>query len=255
MNDITPKTSIAPYAFAADGDDGFSLVATPAEATFRAAFLDFKQGDWLLGSEQTAIPVGTEFVVHAVVELWVRLVKGERVRRIPREPGKPFLTRNELGDLDKSEWPVFNGEPSDPWKLQSEMLMADRKTGQLVIYRTNSWSGRDVVGDLCRKVTFQRRQRGDNAKPIVAIGVVTRPHPRGSYKAPVFNIVGWLGQEETAPERTPNRPINDLSEDLQVRGRHKDKETLTTREAQSHHKKAPAAHGSLRDALDDENPW
>jgi hypothetical protein len=228
--------SIVPYDFGIGDDDGFDLVATPSTATFRAKYMDFKLGEFLQGLEKEVVPLGTTFSAHGVTEGWARLVRGEPVQRVPREPNKPFPTRKELGDTDQSKWPIYNGKPSDPWVLQYELLMVERKTGQPVIFRAKSWSGREVVEDLCRLVTYRRRKQGHIAKPIVAIGVTTRSNTKGSYKVPTFTLVDWLGATEAdplvtpfdggpktgggtaaVPELVPSQLANDLTEHLQQR--------------------------------------
>jgi hypothetical protein len=170
-----------------------------------------------------------------------------------REPGKPFPTRKELGDTDESEWPIFNGAPSDPWMIQIEVLMTERETGAPVILRAKSWSARDIITDVCRMVTFQRRQRGPNAKPIIAIGAASRPHPRGSYKVPVFTINDWVGAD-AVPEPAPSELAKDVSEHLQVRSIMSGTEKTTTPRSRRRSKKASSSSEDDND-LDDALPW
>jgi hypothetical protein len=251
MNDET-TTVIVPYV--AEGDDGFALVATPTTATFHAPYMDFRLGEFLLGPEREVVPHGTKFVVHAATEGWVRLASGEAPQRIPREPGKPFPQRSELGDTDQSQWPIYNDKPSDPWMLQYELLMTGLETGQAVILRAKSWSAREVVADLCRMVTFQRRRRGPGAKPIAVIGAATRPHRLGSYRVPRFDIVDWVGAE-AVPEPAPSPLAKDLSEHLQqssvLSG---DEKSTATKPRSQRRKPAPAPQGNDND-LDDKLPW
>jgi hypothetical protein len=97
MNDENLPTTYDP------SDDGIALVADPPADTLRTKYLSFKKGKWLLGSEATKLDDGSRFVLHGARQGWVRLIKGETPRRIPREPGQPFPTRNELGDTDQSK--------------------------------------------------------------------------------------------------------------------------------------------------------
>jgi hypothetical protein len=273
MTDEDAKGSITTYDFDGDDDDGFDLVATPTTATFRAKYMTFKQGEYLLGAEQEVVPHGTRFIVHAATEGWVRLVRGEPVQRIPREPGKPFPARKELGDLDESKWPVFDGKPSDPWKLSNELLMVARETGQPVILQVTSWSAREKVIDLCRLVTFQRRQRSDTAKPIIAIGAATRQNQRGSFKVPTFTPVDWIGKAETVSE-PPSSPTkggpgaaemvaepplsklaNDLTEHLQARSVLSVPETSAAPKRRPRHKKPEVPPWQDDNDLDDVIPY
>ena len=83
-------------------DDGFDLVSTPAHPEgYRSQHLRFKKGQYPLGVEQTPVPLGTEYIAASASECWVRLEKDTPPVRIPREPGKPFPRRDELGDTDQ----------------------------------------------------------------------------------------------------------------------------------------------------------
>jgi hypothetical protein len=204
MTSEDAKGSIIPFDFGDDDDDGFDLVATPTTATSHAKRMVFKQGLYLRGPDKEVVPIGTRFVVVKANDGWQHWVDGRVVQRIPREPGKRFPIREELGDTDQSQWSVFNGEPSDPWQLQSELLMVEEETGQLTILQVTSWSAREQIEDFCRLVTSRRRQLGVNAKPIIALSVVTRSRVKGGfYKAPAFPIAGWIGAREADPTVAP----------------------------------------------------
>src|SRR5262249_50324906 len=113
----------------------------------------FVKGTYELGAEREPVTSGPQFIVIAATEGWVRLARGEPVRRVLREPGKPFPQRNELGDTDQSQWPLFDGQPSDPWTLSNELLLIKKETGRPVIFASTSWTGREAVADLCRLIT------------------------------------------------------------------------------------------------------
>jgi hypothetical protein len=210
------------------------------------------EGSWLMGPEKSPVSLGKEFIVHGAKQGWVRLVRGEPPQRIPREPDKAFPTREMLPDQDKSKWPTFDGEPSDPWSLANELLMTERETGQPVIFTSMYYSGREAVEDLCRLIVFQRRQRGDNAKPIVAIGNCTRSSKRGPYVAPAFTLIGWAGETE-APPPPPSELANDLSEHLQARSTISPAKTTAPLPRPRRRKTVPDAGSDLD--LNDEIPY
>ena len=207
------------------GDDGFALVATPAGPNFRAPYMRFVKGTYELGAEREPVPPGTQFMTLAAQEGWVRLARGEPVRKVPREPGKPFPQRSELGDTDQSQWPLFDGQPSDPWTLSNEVLLTEKETGRPVIFTTTSWTGREAVADLCRLITYQRRTRGANARPIVSIGVGTYRSRRGPVATPKFTIADWIDSDGLEPATTesgptslpPSKLATDLTEHLEQR--------------------------------------
>jgi hypothetical protein len=193
------KGSVIPFDLDND-DDGFELVATPTIETSSVPYTTFKQGLYLRGPDEEEIPIGTRCVGLKATKGWQRWEDGRVVQRIPHEAGKPFPARKELGDTDQSQWSIFNGEPSDPWQLQYELLMVEQETGRPTILRATSWSARGQLEDLCQRVTAQRRRLGAGAKPIIALDVVTRSRVKGGfYKAPTFPIVGWLGATEADP--------------------------------------------------------
>jgi hypothetical protein len=201
-------------------DDGFALVATPAGPNFRAVFMRFVKGTYELGAEREPVPTGTQFIAVAATEGWVRLARGEPVRRVQREPGKPFPQRSELGDTDQSQWPLFDGQPSDPWTLGNELLLTEKETGRPVIFTTTSWTGREAVADLCRLITYHRRSRGANARPIISIGVGSYRSRRGPVATPKFAIVHWIDGDHSGPaiaEPAQSNLTTDLIEHLETR--------------------------------------
>ena len=254
------------------GDDGFELVGTPAGPNLRAVYMRFVKGTYELGAEREPVPLGTQFIVIGAKEGWVRLVRGEDVRRVPRESGKPFPQRNELGDTDQSQWSLFDGQPSDPWMLSNELLLIEKETGRPVIFATTSWTGREAVTDLCRLITYQRRSRGSNAKPIVSIGVGTYRSRRGPVATPKFTIVDWIDGDssEPPPESGPTSPplsspplsqlANDLTEHLEKRSAISPTEQSTGASAHPRRKKSASRESTPRppwdsDDLDDKIPY
>ena len=250
------------------GDDGFELVGTPAGPNLRAVYMRFVKGTYELGAEREPVPLGRQFIVIAAKEGWARLVRGEDVRRVPREPGKPFPQRNELGDTDQSQWPLFDGKPSDPWRLSIELLLIEKETGRPVIFVTTSLTGREAVTDLCRLITYQRRSRGPNAKPIVSIGVGTYRSRRGPVATPKFTIVDWIDSDDLEPPAGCGEPpagsgptspplaklATDLTEHLEQRSAISPTAQSTDAPTRPQRNK-PKQPSRDSDDLDDEIPW
>jgi hypothetical protein len=175
-------------------DDGFDLVGTPTEQSFRASQLKFKKG--LFSRDAAPVPPGTCYTAIAAMVVWLRLMRDEKPQEIVRAPGKPFPRREELPDQDQSRWVPFDGQRSDPWRLESRLLLADTVSGDPVVFATSSVTGRTAVEDLCRVISFQRRTRGPRAKPVIELGVTTRDLKFGPVAIPTFKIVNWV--DETA---------------------------------------------------------
>ena len=165
--------------------------------------------------EEQPVPSGTEFIVLAAGEHWLRLERGVKPVRIPRELGKPFPQRSELGDLDPKFWAVFADKPSDPWTDMLELLLVERKTNRLVLFQIGTITGKPCIEDLCRIVTNERDTRGPRAKPIIALKVGMVPTKNGPIPIPQFEIVGWVDGVE--PETVPSKLAADLTAVLEKR--------------------------------------
>jgi hypothetical protein len=244
MNDIIPATAYNLHA-----GDGIEMVSQPTIDAIRPAFAKFTKGLFLVGSDHETLPHGTKCIVHGASEGWARLVKGEPLQRIPREPNKAFPTRNELGELDQSQWPLFDGKPSDPWRLVNELLLTVCDTGRPVFLSVSSSTGGEVVCDLCRLITYQRRSRGPTAKAVIALGASTLMFRFGSVAIPKFEIVDWIGSNGQEPQ--PSKLQNDLTEHLQAKSVIDPTAKSTATQAPKRKKVQPAP---WVDDLDDEIP-
>src|SRR5262249_25863156 len=142
-----------------------------------------------------------------------------------------------------------------PWSLANELLMTQCDTGAPIIFSTTSWSGREVVSDFCRLVSFQRRQRGDDAKPIAALGSTMKPSKHGPYDVPVIRLEGWIGAQDV-PEPPPSKLSRDVTDHLQAKSVLGGAETTTAPLPQPRRRKVkPKEQESPTDDLDDELPW
>jgi hypothetical protein len=137
------ETSNVPALY--NADDGFDLVATPTEQSFRASNLRFIKGIYVKDAGNEPVPAGTQFIAIAASECWVRLKKGEAPQEITRQPSKPFPRREELPDQDPELWATFDGTPSDPWKLTNKLLLADTTSGTPAVFSTSSFTGKRAV--------------------------------------------------------------------------------------------------------------
>jgi hypothetical protein len=101
-------------------------------------------------------------------------------------------------------------------------------------------------------VTHERRSRGAQAKPVIAIGAGTATFKRGPVAIPKFTIVEWI---DSAAEPEPSTLANDLTEHLQQRSVLSGTEKSTAPTPRKPRKKpAPRAWENDED-LDDSLPW
>lgn len=154
--------------------------------------LKFKKDEhFVLGADK--VPEGTEYVAHAqeVREGWSKF-KDKKL--VDEKSGKPVLgfvlpERDELGDLDRKQWPKNDrGDPVDPWVKQSFLPLENAATGQLVIFVSSSQGGMGAIATLCGSAARNIR-RGN---PRIRLRVGSYKHPKfGRVQVPEFTVVGW----------------------------------------------------------------
>lgn len=93
--------------------------------------------------------------------------------------------REELDDTQK-----MNTE-YDPWSDQYFLPMENLATGEVVIFVTSTYGGREAVRNLCDE--YQKRTRaGQFGQPIVQLAVGKWKSKKfGEQPCPAFEIVGW----------------------------------------------------------------
>jgi hypothetical protein len=115
--------------------------------------------------------------------------------------------RESLGDSDPAEWPAgLDGQPSDPWLHQQNLVLQQCDTKELFTFSTQSTTGRRAVGSLLRHYNRMRRSAPDDV-PIVRLRVGGFQHKDdriGWVSTPMFCVVGHAPRDEAArPELPP----------------------------------------------------
>jgi len=120
-------------------------------------------------------------------------------------------TREELGDLDQSQWPVgLSGTPEDPWKHQIYLVLQNVETKEFFTFVTSSRTGRSAVGTLLRHYERMRKSHPDEY-PVVRLGTGGFPHRDervGWVTTPVFVVRG------RAPADSSTRPDTSARGDM-----------------------------------------
>jgi len=163
--------------------------------------LKFSKGDWMVGQDNTDVPVGTQYVANMdeLLTGWIRWEENKPTDHIMGKVSAGYQPprRNELGDTEQNEWEVDDrGQPRDPWQASNYMLVKGMNDGELYTFTTGSKGGRDAIGDLCKAYGAAMAQHPDEY-PVVSIGTRSYEHPNRSYgriKTPEFKIVGWIGK-------------------------------------------------------------
>jgi len=119
--------------------------------------------------------------------------------------------RHSLGDNDRAQWEIFNGQPQDPWQHTVYLVLERRDdTHELFTFVTSSITGRRAVGNLIRH--YNRMQKTDaSAYPVVRLkvgGFQHRDERIGWIKVPVIAVVG------RAPKESAAKPDSSLTADL-----------------------------------------
>jgi len=115
--------------------------------------------------------------------------------------------REELGDLDQTQWPAgLNNAPEDPWKHQICLPLMNTATQELLVYAALSETSRRAVGRLLQH--FERMLRLNAGElPIVRLKVGGFNHrdPRvGWVSTPQFAIVGRTKRDSVAKSTFPD---------------------------------------------------
>jgi hypothetical protein len=160
--------------------------------------LKFSKGHFYVGTEE--IPLGKELVAHVEhwVRGWIKFKHGELVeRRVGRvADGFVVAQRDELDDLDESQWEKGPSGPTDPWTQQSYLPLEDIESGEILTFVSGSVGGRGAVSRLAAQAARQMVMMG---LPIVELGVESYKHKSfGRIDKPNFSIVGWTNPKPKA---------------------------------------------------------
>src|SRR6266516_2505880 len=160
------------------GNDGWAEAAAEAsERVLRGTLLKFSDWKWSAGKEATPIEDGRQLVALGTAAAWVKWADGKPNEYRMRLAGRSLPEREELGDLDETEWEAGpDGKPRDPWQSTRFVYLVDPETAEAFTFSTSSWGGRSAVVDLADQIARMRFAH-PNAVPIVELGatpMVTR---------------------------------------------------------------------------------
>jgi hypothetical protein len=120
--------------------------------------------------------------------------------------------REELGDLDQTQWPAgLSNAPEDPWKHQIALPLMNAATQELLVFTTLNDTGRRAVGRLLQHYERMLRLNSDEL-PIVRLKVGGFNHrdPRvGWVSTPQFAIVGRTKRSDVAKSAAPPDDFNE----------------------------------------------
>jgi len=166
--------------------------------------LKFKKGKFFVMDDEVAL--GTEFICHALQLTlgWVKFVANKVAERKMGRAADRFVPaeRDELGDLDKSEWEYRDGEAVDPWSYQHLLPLEHIETGEVYIFTTSSIGGKIATEVVVQEYAKRLKRTGARALPIIRLGVTEMKSKKyGDVKRPHFEITGWENETPVSPSR------------------------------------------------------
>jgi hypothetical protein len=179
-----------------------------------------KDGKFVKSSDDEEIPEGTEFVViyDQTQGGWVKFMgKGNPPERKqgPLFAGFVPPKREELGDLDQSEWEEgLSGKPADPWQFQLLLPLQHKESGELFVFQTTSVTGRRAVDRVIQWCARMMTTEPD-MYPVVKLrisGFEHRDDRVGWVKTPAFERVGAAPKAGTTMADTS--VSGDLNDDI-----------------------------------------
>jgi hypothetical protein len=155
------------------------------------------KGDWIAGKD-TPVDIGTTFTVNPdeLLAGWIKWFDSKAIAHemVRVADGIPPKARDELDDLDQSQWIKDKaGQPKDPWQFTNYLPMMDRE-GKLFTFTTGSRGGIGAIAKLLRRYA-NHRKRHPNVFPVITLSVDSYQHKDPQYgriKFPVFELAGYV---------------------------------------------------------------
>jgi hypothetical protein len=177
-------------------DDGWGdAAAENTERIIKGMLLKFGDWRWTTGKEGTEVEKGTELAALSTAAGWVKWANGKPIEYRMREEGRRLPERDELGDLDQSEWEIGpDGNRKDPWQNTRFVYLIDPTSAEAYTFSTSSWGGRQAVADLAEQIQRMRCGR-PGAVPVVELDAAPMPTKFGTKSKPFFKVIDWRGGE------------------------------------------------------------
>jgi hypothetical protein len=205
-----PQTSVIPVTNAAALEDNLAAWAGAAGILF--AF-NGSTGRHRTLLDNTEVRAGTQFkaFLHETRKGWIKFNPDgpPEVRMVRIDDSKGEITREELGDLDESLWPIgLNGQPESPWKEQYAMPMElNDAGGELYVLVSRGVVAMNSAESLLgRWRSHSKRKLGFT--PIIRIvnsSYFNKKFQRNSPK-PEYPFVDWLSPDGTLASAKPPLP-------------------------------------------------
>jgi hypothetical protein len=167
-----------------------------------------QDGIYSILDDGTEVPAGTEFIalLDQTRNGWIKFNgEGERPETVMVGIGenKDVPTRDELGDLDRSQWPLSrDGKgPEDPWKPQYVVpLLSTDAGGELFALVMRGVTAMNAVRSLLGRYRWHPKAK-QGLYPVVRLDSGTYLNKRygGRRPKPVLSIVDWVTKNGAPP--------------------------------------------------------
>jgi hypothetical protein len=200
---VALQTTTTPAAI----NTGLEYLARDASS---ATVLRFsKDGQFVCPTDgDRVLPEGTELACH-----WDQARTGYQRFNGKGEPpdvrmdlvfGGKLPEREELGDVDASQWAVsdMTGKPEDPWRKVYLVPLESIETGEIFVFQTMSKTGRRSASNLLRQAARMAAKDPSNL-PVIKLRMGGYDDRRfGWVKVPAFEFVGRAPKSNVAAAAT-----------------------------------------------------
>jgi hypothetical protein len=161
--------------------------------------LKFKKGEYFCDNQE--VQLGTQMIAHCIgyTQVWIKFVNNEFIERkiYRRAKGERPVERESLGDLNESQWNIgLNGQPADPWVLQSLLPMENPETEDVCVFVSASAGGRRAIAELVDRYVTRMRRHAASGQPMIRLHKIMMPTKKfGNVPRPLFDVVGWTEQD------------------------------------------------------------
>ena len=196
MSDITLFKSTLPADAFIEASKDFDKTAPRADAGGVPLLRMLKQdGSWVYGKDNIEVEEGGQFAIdpsslaQGYIAWHMMKVEGERMSAM----GQPAVDPADLPPVQAK-----NG-----WEAQVAfglIAVGGEDDGTAVLWKVNTKGGIDAWNAIYDSMKARAAAQKPYA-PIVELDHTSYKHPEyGMIYKPVFNIVGWVGDEEEVPQ-------------------------------------------------------
>jgi len=197
--------------------DPYAAFASEGSGGIVGDLLTNKKGTWGIGSEGVPPPEGARYLalMPSLTRGWVKWMGGKPVdaRMGLVHTGFTVPHRDTLGDLDVSQWEMFQDQPRDPWsEVLRLVLVALAPPHRELTFTGSSYGTKLALTALCKEYS-DSMVNGSDKFPVVELATHTRDTKSyGKIVGPSFRVVGWASVSEVRSSLKAGAGVRKLEE-------------------------------------------